>query len=235
MSLENEVITGEPLLEDAQQEQQLRGDSYASVFLAFALIYEYLLAVKTDVVPLAAASLANPEGTVIDGGEQCFVIQVTETDKSFYLFLREYTWESLWLAYLWQDKSSGFLEPHVLVVVLQSKHGMLEMRNSVTVPVQEHRQIVIDICLRKVIRKFLKIQYGLGYLQAVVVDTAVGILGQTKFFGKQRYAFLKFGNSFNRPVQGVIGHGVLRCRGIMIGVVKRGRHLPAPLIERKLV
>ena len=58
---------------------------------------------------------------------------------------------------------------------------MLEMRNSVTVPVQEHRQIVIDICLCKVIRKFLKIQYGLGYLQTVVVDTAVGILGQTKF------------------------------------------------------
>ena len=38
------------------------------------------------------------------------------------------------------------------------------------------------ICLCKVIRKFLKIQYGLGYLQAVVVVTAVGILGQTMFF-----------------------------------------------------
>lgn len=55
---------------------------------------------------------------------------------------------------------------------------------SSSVPVQKHRQIVIDICLCKVIRKFLKIQYGLGYLQAVVVDTAVGILGQTNFLGK---------------------------------------------------
>jgi hypothetical protein len=215
MSLENEVITGEPLLENAQQEQQLCGDSYAAVLFAFSLIYEYLLAVKTDVIPLEAASLANPESTVIDGGEQCFVIQVTETDKPFYLFLREHTREPLGLAYLGQDKSSRFFESHALVVVLQSKHGMLEMRNSVTVPVQEHRQIVIDICLCKVIRKFLKIQYGLGYLQTVVVDTAVGILGQTKFFSEKRYAFLKIGNSFNRPVQSVVGHGVLWCRGLM--------------------
>ena len=190
---------------------------------------------RADVIPLEAASLANPESTVIDGGEQCFVIQVTETDKPFYLFLREHTREPLGLAYLGQDKSSRFFESHALVVVLQSKHGMLEMRNSVTVPVQKHRQIVIDICLCKVIRKFLKIQYGLGYLQAVVVDTAVGILGQTKFFGKQRYAFLKFGNSFNRPVQGVVGHGVLWCRGLMTGLLEVSRYLPAPLIERKLM
>ena len=242
MSLENEVITGEPLLENAQQEQQLCGDSYAAVLFAFSLIYEYLLAVKilglakrqgrADVIPLEAASLANPESTVIDGGEQCFVIQVTETDKPFYLFLREHTREPLGLAYLGQDKSSRFFESHALVVVLQSKHGMLEMRNSVTVPVQEHRQIVIDIYLCKVIRKFLKIQYGLGYLQTVVVDTAVGILGQTKFFGKQRYAFLKFGNSFNRPVQGVVGHGVLWCRGLMTGLFEVSRYLPAPLNRR---
>jgi len=77
MSFEDEIVTGEPLLEYAQQKQQLCGDSYASVFLAFALIYEYLLTVKTDVVPLEAASFANPESTVIDGGEQSLVIQVT--------------------------------------------------------------------------------------------------------------------------------------------------------------
>ena len=234
MSLENEVITGEPLLENAQQEQQLCGDGYAAVLLAFALVYEYLLAVKTDVIPLEAASLANPESTVIDGGEQCFVIQVTETDKPFYLFLREHTREPLGLAYLGQDKSSRFLESHALVVALQSKHGMLEMRNSVTVPVQKHRQIVIDICLCKVIRKFLKVQYSLCNLQTVVVDTAVGILGQTKFFSEKRYAFLKFGNSFNRPVQGIVGHGVLWCRGLMTGLLRLSRHLPAPLNKRRI-
>ena len=58
MSLENEVITGEPLLEDTQQEQQLCGDGNASVFLAFALVDEDLLAFKTDVNPFEAASLA---------------------------------------------------------------------------------------------------------------------------------------------------------------------------------
>lgn len=232
MSLENEVITGEPLLENAQQEQQLCGDSYAAVLLAFSLIYEYLLAVKTDVIPLEAASLANPESTVIDGGEQCFVIQVTEADKPFHLLLGEHTRESLWLAYFWEDESSRFLETHILIIILQSKHGMFEMRDRVAIPVQEHRQIVIDICLCKVIRKFLKIQYGLGYLQAVVVDTAVGILGQTKFFSEKRYAFLKIGNSFNRPVQGIVGHGVLWCRGLMTGLLRLSRHLPAPLNRR---
>jgi len=63
---------------------------------------------------------------------------------------------------------------------------MFKERQTVAIPVQEHRQIVIDICLCKVIRKFLKIQYGLGYLQTVVVDTAVGILGQAEFLCEKR-------------------------------------------------
>ena len=65
-------------------------------------------------------------------------------------------------------------------------------------------------------------------------------------------AFLKFGNSFNRLVQVCIGHGVLWCRGRlraqlelawallnmgnerrMIGFVKRGHHLLAPLEKRR--
>ena len=234
MSLENEVITGKPLLEDAQQEQQLCRDSHTAVLLALALIDEYLLAVKTDVIPLEATCLAHSESTVINSGEQSLVIQVTETDKPFHLLLGEHTWESLWLAYFWQDEASRFLETHILVIILQSKHGMFEMRDCVTVPVQKHRQIVIDICLCKVIRKFLKIQYSLCNLQAVVVDTAVGILGQTKFFGKQRYAVPEFGNSFNRLVQGIVGHGVLWCRGLMAGLLKESRHLPAPLNKRRI-
>ena len=111
---------------------------------------------------------------------------------------------------------------------------MFEMRDRVAIPVQQHRQIVIDIRLCKVIRKLLKIQYSLCNLQAVVVDTAVGILGQTKFFGKKRYAVPEFGNSFNRPVQGIIGHGVLWCRGLMAGLFKVSRHLPAPLNKRRI-
>ena len=229
MSLEDEIVTGESLLENAQQEQQLCGDSYASVFLAFALIHEYLLSVKTDVIPLEAASLANPESTVIDGREQSLVIQVAETDKPFHLFLREHPRKSFGLANLWQDKSSRFFESHTLVVVLQSKHGMLEMRDCVAVPIQEHCQVVIDISLCKIVRKLLKIQYGLSNLQTVVVDTAVGILSQTKFFCKQRYTVPEFGNCFNRLVQGVVGHGVLWCRGKMAEGLRDLRHLPAPL------
>ena len=181
-------------------------------------------------------------------------------EKKCDLLLREYTRDSFWLTYFWKDKSFGFLKTHDIVVLLQPEYGMLEKGNTVAIPVQEHRQIVFDIFLGEIVRKLLKIQNSLGDLQAVVVDTAVGILSQTKFFGKptpnreksqaclrsalplglsknssevrarlcrllpkgrkkeenevrKRYAFLKFRNSFNRPVQGIVGHGVLWCRG----------------------
>ena len=84
------------------------------------------------------------------------------------------------------------------------------------------------------IKKISQIQYSLCNLQAVVVDTAVGILGQTKFFGKQRYAVPEFGNNFNRPVQSVVGHGVLWCGGLMAGLLRESRHLPAPLNKRRI-
>ena len=63
---------------------------------------------------------------------------------------------------------------------------MLEKGNTVAIPVQKHSQIVIDVCLCKIVRKFLEIQYRLRNLQTVVVDTAVGILGQTKFLCEKR-------------------------------------------------
>ena len=92
---------------------------------------------------------------------------------------------------------------------------MLKERQAVAIPVQEHGQIVIDICLCKIVRELLKIQYRLRNLQAIGVDSTVRVLRETQFFSKQRNAFLKFGNSFNRLVQVCIGHGVLWCRGIM--------------------
>ena len=105
-------------------------------------------------------------------------------DKSSDLLLREHPWKPLGFADFWKDKPFGFFKAHDFVVLLQPKHGMLEMGNTVAIPVQKHRQIVIDICLCEIIRKLLKIQYSLGNLQAVVVDTTVGILSQTKFFRK---------------------------------------------------
>ena len=129
------------------------------------------------------------------------------------MLLREYTRDSFWLTYFWKDKSFGFLKTHDIVVLLQPEYGRLEKGNTVAIPVQEHRQIVFDIFLGEIVRQLVKIQHSLGNLQAVVVDTAVGILSQTKFFGKQRYTVPEFGNSINRPVQGIVGHGVLWCRG----------------------
>lgn len=122
---------------------------------------------------------------------------------------------------------------------------MLKERQTVAIPVQEHRQIVIDICLCKIVRELLKIQYRLRNLQAIGVDRTVRVLCETQLFSKQRTdakpsaiqaclvmaevrrrktkldAFLEFGNSSNRLVQVCIGHGVLWCRGIMSGGVKR--------------
>ena len=77
MALKHEVITGKTLSVDTQQNKQLGRNGHTSVFLAFPLIDEKLLAVKADVDPFEAAGLANPESTVIDGGEQRLVIQVT--------------------------------------------------------------------------------------------------------------------------------------------------------------
>ena len=58
MSKKYKVVTGKPLFEDAQQEQQLCRDSHTAVLLALALIDEYLLAFKVDVNSFEAASLA---------------------------------------------------------------------------------------------------------------------------------------------------------------------------------
>ena len=86
---------------------------------------------------------------------------------------------------------------------------MLEIRRAVPVPLQQHRQIVIDILLSEFVRQFLQIQYRLGDFKAVRVDGTVRILSQAEFLSKQRYAFPESGNSFNRLVQDVFGHGVL--------------------------
>ena len=97
---------------------------------------------------------------------------------------------------------------------------MFKERQAVAIPVQEHSQVVIDICLGKFVGKLSQI---LG------VDSTVSVLSQTEFLCKQRTdakpsaiqarlvmaevrrrktelnAFLKFGNSFNRLVQVCIG------------------------------
>ena len=136
MALEHEVITGEMLSVDTQQGKQLGRNGHTAVFLAFPLIDEKLLTVKTDVDPFEAAGLANPESTVIDGGEQRLVIQVTPMKKKCNLLLGEDPWKSLGLTDARKDKSSGLLDAHDLVVFLQAEDGMLEERHAISVPVQ---------------------------------------------------------------------------------------------------
>lgn len=96
-----------------------------------------------------------------------------------------------------------------LVVVLHSEYGMLKERQTVAIPVQEPdaKPSAIQACL-------------------VMVEVR---RRKTKL-----NAFLKFGNSFNRLVQVCIGHGVLWCRGLMAGLLKESRYLPAPLNKRRI-
>ena len=82
------------------------------------MIDEKLLAVKADVDPFEAAGLTNPESTVIDGGEQRLVIQVTPMKQKCNLLLREDSWKPLGLTDTRKDKSSRFFDAHDLVVFL---------------------------------------------------------------------------------------------------------------------
>ena len=58
------------------------------------------------------------------------------------------------------------------------------MPTTVAIPVQEHGQIVIDICLCKIVRELLEIQYRLRNLKAIRIDRTVRILSQAEFFWK---------------------------------------------------
>ena len=46
---------------------------------------------------------------------------------------------------------------------------MLKERQTVAISVQQHNQIVIDICLCEIVRKLSQIQYRLRNLQAIGV------------------------------------------------------------------
>ena len=63
---------------------------------------------------------------------------------------------------------------------------MFKERQAVAIPVQEHSQIVIDICLCEIVRKLSQIQYRLRNLQTIGVDSTVSVLSQTEFLCKQR-------------------------------------------------
>jgi len=110
---------------------------------------------------------------------------------------------------------------------------MLKERQAVAIPVQEHRQIVIDICLCKIVRELLKIQYRLRNLQAIGVDGTVRVLSQAEFLSKKRNAIAVSWYGLNRLVQMSFVHDSFVVQGLLTGLLVADRHLPA-LYKRKI-
>ncbi len=140
----------------------------AAVVADLALEYEHHLALKADVLPSELADLADSKRTVIYESKQCLVIQGAVAQEPCDLFLGEYPWKLLWLAYLGQYKSARLLEPHNLVVSLQSEDRMLEEREAVALLVQDSREIVVDVCLCELFRQLFEKQHRLCNLQVSV-------------------------------------------------------------------
>ena len=88
-------------------------------------------------------------------------------DKTSNLILGLHPRKSFGFADFRQSKASGFLEPHVHVVVFLAENGMLMMRDAVAIPAQEYRQVIVDICLCKFVRK---LQHSLSYFETIVID-----------------------------------------------------------------
>jgi len=100
-------------------------------------------------------------------------------------------------------------------------------RQDVAVPVQKHRQIVIDICLCEFVREFLKIQYRLRNLQAIGIDSTVRVLSQAELFSKERNGIAVFWYGFNRLVQMSFVHDNFVVQGLLAEGLRDLRHLPA--------
>ena len=110
-----------------------------------------------------------------------------------------------------------------MMAYLQSEHGMFQERQTVAIPVQKHSQIVIDICLCKIVRKLLKIQYRLRNLQAIGVDSTVRVLSQAEFLSKKRNAIAVSWYGLNRLVQMSFVH--VRSAGLLAEGLRDLRHL----------
>lgn len=89
---------------------------------------------------------------------------------------------------------------------------MLEKGNTVTVPVQKHRQVIFDVFLGEIVRQLVEIQHSLRNLQSVVIDSTIRVLSQAEFLCEKGNTIPKFRYGLNGLVQVCIGHGVLWCR-----------------------
>ena len=132
--------------------------------------------------------------------------------KKCNLLLGEDPWKSLGFTDTRKDKSSRLLDPHDLVVFLQPEYGMLEKGNTVTVPVQKHRQVIFDVFLGEIVRQLVEIQHSLRNLQPLVIDSTIRVLSQAEFLSEKRNAITVSWYGFDRHVQSVFVHNVSLCR-----------------------
>lgn len=188
------------------------------------------MVIATQYAYLAIYScLTDPEGVVVDDGKQGLVVQGAVAEKTGNLLLGEHPWESLRFAHWREYKTARLLKPHHLVVGLQSEYGVLEEGQAATVLGKECGQVVVDVCLCELIWQLFEEQHCLSNLQAIIINTVVCILCQTQFLSKKRNAVPECGNSRDRLVQCIIGHGYLWWRGLMTEVLReKTRHLPSP-------
>ena len=104
---------------------------------------------------------------------------------------------------------------------------------NIPVPVQKHSQVFIDISLRIIVRKLLKIQDRLRDLQAIGVDSTVRVLSQAEFLSKKRNAIAVSWYGLNRLVQMSFVHDSFVVQGLLTGLLEAHRHLPALYINEK--
>ena len=206
-----------------EHDEHLVGDGNVSVFCPLPLIDEEHLSVKADVIPSESACLADPERAVIDECKQGLGIQITFMQKFCHLLLREYSWQSLLLSDFGHAKSMWLLVAHDLVVSLESEDRVLEEGLAAPVPVEQHREITLDVVLCELLWQLLVVQHCLRDFQAIIIDAVVCILCETHLVSKKRNAVFEFRYSRNRLVQSCIGHINLWWRGLMTG----GRKIPS--------
>ena len=206
MSLEDKVVTGILFSERFEYDEELFGDGDISVLQPLPLTDEEHFAFEADVLPSELAGLTDPECAVVDNGQKCFVIQTGLMQDMCHMVLGENSGELFGLADLRQNKPVRLFDPHDLVIDLESEDHVLEIGHAVSLLVNQHREIPLNVVLGKVIGEFFVEEYRLCNLQAIIINAVVRILCEMQLFSKQLNAVPEFGYSRNGLVQNCVRH-----------------------------
>lgn len=174
---------------DFKQFKHLVRDWHITVLASFTLFDKKRPAVKIDVTPFDVRNLKSSQTTVISERKQCFGIQVTGSNESNDFILRENLSQRPLLAECRHIDTFRFFDTKKLVVVFKTKYGMLKKRFTVMAGmIDQHREIIINVNLQKVIRYLSEIRYSLGYMMTVISDSTFRILSDSKFLDEKRNA-----------------------------------------------